>query len=207
MTANAVCIIQPTVEPVSLTEAKLHLRMRTDESPSTNPEDALVALFIAAARRYAEQFTNKAFAAQTWDLYLDAFPATNYIAIPKPPLQYLVSLTYKDSAGASQVVSFMDPSGTVLTETDEYIVDTSMEPGRLYLKNGISWPATIDEAQAIVIRFVCGFADASDIPAEVKAAILLKLSDLYENRGDTEASGRLDSALKALLWPERIVPV
>ena len=75
------------------------------------------------------------------------------------------------------------------------------------MKYGGQWPATLAEAQAVVIRFICGYADSADIPAEVKAAILLKLSDLYENRGDVPAGDRFEAAMKALLWPERVIPV
>lgn len=207
MRSNAICVVQPAIEPISLTEAKLHLRIDDDTSPSTHPDNSLIALFISASRRHVEHFTNKALAEQTWDLYMDEFPEEDYIVIPKPPLQSIVSLTYKDSSGTSQVVSFLDPSGTALMETDDYIVDNSCEPGRLYLKNGMAWPTTYEEAQAVIVRFICGYSATDDIPAEVKAAILLKLSDLYENRGDLAASERLDQALKALLWPERIIPV
>lgn len=207
MTANAICVQQPVIEPVSLAEVKLHLHMDTTESPANDTEAPLLAIYIAAARRYAEHFTNKAFATQTWALYLDEFPEDDYIRLPRPPLQYVEALTYKDSAGALQVVSFIDPSGTPLTETDDFIVDTSSEPARLYLKNGASWPQALEEAQSVVIQYVCGYADMTDVPGEVKAAILLKVSDLYENRGDTAAAERLDATLKALLWPERIVPI
>jgi uncharacterized phiE125 gp8 family phage protein len=207
MTTSSVCIAQPAIEPISLAEAKLHLRIDDNSSPSTNPEDALIAMWISAARRYAELFINKALALQTWDLYLDAFPEEDYIVIPHPPLQYLESMTYRDSAGSYQVVSFLDPSGNALLQTDEYAIDTSIQPGRLYLKSGMSWPAAITEAQSIVIRFVCGYGDPGDVPSEIRAAILLKLSDLYENRGDVAPSERADGAMKALLWPERIVPI
>lgn len=170
-------------------------------------EDADIERCIKTARRHCENFQNRAYVTQTWDLILDRFPAAGYIELPKPPLQSLISLTYKDSAGELQTVSFLDPSGEPLFETDDYIVDTASEPGRLVLKSGKSWPTTYDEAQAVQIRFICGYGEVSDVPDEIKQAILLKVADLYEHRGDEVGDARIDEVIERLLWPERIVPV
>ena len=203
-------ILAPTEEPISLVEARLHLRLDVAETspPSTHPDDTLINIWLKAARRYAENFNSRASITQTWQLYLDRFPRHRYIALPKPPLQYVSSLSYKDSAGTLQVVSFVDPSGTALLETDDYIVDIAQEPGRLCLQNGSTWPATIREAQAVIVEYVCGYSSAADVPADVKASILLKLSDLYENRGDSErthVANTRDDAMKSLLWPDKVV--
>jgi uncharacterized phiE125 gp8 family phage protein len=208
MTTNLVKNSDPIEEPVSLAEAKLHLRLAGDPNASpaeTHPDDGLVLALVKSARRYCESFQNRAYVTQIWDLYLSQFPSESFIAIPKPPLQSVVALTYKDSAGSSQTVSFLDPSGTALMETDDYIVDATCEPGRLCLKNGKAWPTALDEAKAVKIEFVAGYGLAVDVPEDVKAAIKLTLSGLYENRGDSEAE--LSPTLKALLWPDRIVPV
>jgi len=208
MTINLVKKTDPIEEPVSLAEAKLHLRIGGDPDASpaeTHIDDTLVLALIKAARRWCEAFQNRAYVTQTWDLYLDKFPVESFIELPKPPLQSLVALTYKDSAGASQTVSFVDPSGTALLETDDYIVDTTCEPGRLCLKNGKSWPAALLEPKAIEIEFVAGYGAAEDVPDEIKAAIKIALSSLYENRGDAESE--MSSTVKALLWPDRIVPI
>jgi uncharacterized phiE125 gp8 family phage protein len=206
MTINIVLNSAPSEEPVSLNEGKLHLRLDTSP-PSDHPDDSLVTALIKTSRRWCEAFQNRAYVTQTWDLYLDQFPPESFIVIPKPPLQSLVALTYKDSAGTSQTVSFIDPSGTVLGETDDYIIDTTCEPGRLCLKNGKSWPTALLEAKSIEIEFICGYGLAEDVPDEVKTAMLLKLSDLYENRGDAEPGARWEEAAKALLWLDRVVPV
>lgn len=203
-------IVEPTEEPISLFEARLHLRLDVADTspPSTHPDDTLIAIWIETARRNAENFREFAFITQTWRLYLDRFPRERYIPLPKPPLQYVASLSYKDSDGTLQVVSFIDPSGTALLETDDYIVDIAQEPGRLCLQNGSTWPATIREAQAVIVEYVCGYASAADVPADVKASILLKLSDLYENRGDSErthVANTKDDAVKALLWHDKVV--
>lgn len=198
---------EPAVEPISLNEAKLHLRLEVSNTspPATHPDDALITALIKASRRWCEKYQNRAYVTQTWDLYLDEFPEDDYIEIPMSPLQSLVSLSYKDGSGVLQVVSFLDPSGTPLFSTTEYIVDTARS--RLYLKNSGAWPTSLEEAQAVQIRFICGYGLAADVPEEVKSAILLKLSDLYENRGDVAAPERFEAAAKSLLLMDKIIPI
>jgi uncharacterized phiE125 gp8 family phage protein len=196
----------PAEEPVSRDEAKLHLKIDTSP-PTAHPDDSLVDVLIKAARRWCERYQNRAYVTQTWTLYLDRFPDEDYVEIPLPPLQCVESMTYKDAAGTTQTVSFLDPSGTAQLETDDYLVDVARKPGRLYLKYGAYWPSTLDEAQAVQIRFVAGYGLAADIPEEVKSAICLKLSDLYENRGDEAPGGRFEAAVESLLWPDRIMPI
>lgn len=196
----------PAVEPVSLSEAMLHLRIDPESDAAAAESDLIVAL-IKASRQWAEKFQNRAYITQTWNLYLDTFPNAGYIEIPKPPLQYVVSLDYKDSTGSTQTVSFLDPSGTASLETDDYIVDIARQPGRLYLKNGGAWPTCLAEAQAVVIQFVAGYGDPDDVPPMVRQSILLKISSLYENRGDSDAGDNYERAAKCMLWPERVIPI
>jgi uncharacterized phiE125 gp8 family phage protein len=163
------------------------------EAP-TNAEDEDIARYIKVARRYCENFQHRAFITQTWDLYLDQFPCELEIRIPMPPLQSVTWLKYKDMAGILQT-----------WPASNYIVDTVSEPGRIVLANGKSWPTTYDEIQAVQIRFVCGYGDsAADVPEEIGQAILLKVADLYEHRGDEAADPNIERALESLLWPERV---
>jgi len=209
MTYGLVVVTPPAVEPVSLSEAKMHLRI-DDLSPDTTPDNTLISALITSSRRWCEAFQNRSYITRTMALYLDCFPDDDYIEIPKPPLQYVTQIRYLDSAGVEQTISFANPSGGYQLETDDYLVDITREPGRLYLKYGKSWPTTYGQAQDVVITFVSGYGLADSVPEEVKAAIRLKLSDLYENRGDSErthVTNTKEDAVKALLWPERIVPV
>ncbi len=201
-------ITAPTEEPVSLAEAKLHLRMDAEEtSPATtHPDDVLVAALIEAARDWAERFQNRAYITQTWRLSMVAFPTERYIELPRPPLQSLVTLSYWDGT-ATQVVSFVDPSGTALLETDDYLVDIESQPGRLCLKPGLSWPVIESRANAVQIEYVAGYGAASDVPERVKAAIKLRISEMYENRGDQATDQRYKSAAEMLLWMDRIIPI
>lgn len=183
-------VTPPAEEPVSLEEAKSHLRLEGVD------DDAYVAVLIAAARRRCEAYQSRAYITQTWDLYLDGFPAGD-IRIPIAPLESVVSVKYKDTAGSMQT---LDPSC--------YVVDTASEPGRISPACGQSWPSTYGEINAVEIRFVAGYGAAADVPEHIRQAILMTVGDLYEHRGGEEGVDRdIERAVEALLWPDRIVPV
>jgi len=165
----------PTVEPVSLTEAKVHLRLAVGATAAAayTTEDTELGMWITAARSVIEKEIGRALITQSKVLYLDAWPDENYIRIPYPPLQTAV-VTYRleDDDGYDNTLSTID-------------VDTVSDPGRVILQPNESWPTgTLYPDKPIKISFDCGYGDeAADVPKPVKAAILLKISDLYENRG------------------------
>lgn len=166
-------VTAPAIEPVTLTEAKTHLRVDSSD------EDAYISALITAAREIVERIHLwRALITQTWEYVLDDWPDEDVIKIPYPPLQSIVSITYTDEDGNDHTLS-----------TDVYAVDTYSEPGRVVLKPGQTWPtADLWPAGAIRIQFVAGYGDnASDIPQPIRQAILLLVGHLYENR---EATGK-----------------
>jgi uncharacterized phiE125 gp8 family phage protein len=139
----------PTAEPISLTEAKLHLRLAADAGDAIlyDVEDAQLTAMISAARAVAEVETWKALVLQSWDLFLDAWPCGNEIRLPVPPLRKVESIQYTDSSG---VVYTM--------ETTDYEVDTEGTPGRVVLGYQKSWPSvTLSPKNPIRIRFRAGY--------------------------------------------------
>jgi len=69
-------ISPPAVEPVTLDEAKAHLKVDTTD------DDALIATLISAARAKAEWHTGRAFVTQGWTLWLDRWPAADCQYLP-----------------------------------------------------------------------------------------------------------------------------
>jgi uncharacterized phiE125 gp8 family phage protein len=181
----------PVEEPVKLSEAKSQLQLSPDEQ---HADDDLIYSYIRAARIYCEQLLERSLVTQTWDLYLDSFPEEKIIEIPRPPLQSVTWLKYKDGAGALQTL-----------DADTYIVDVVSEPGRIVLANAQSWPDVYDEIQAVQVRFVCGYGLAAAVPENIKSAIKLKLTDLYANRGDSAPNEAVDRAIKALFSSDEIL--
>jgi len=186
----------PTEEPISLEEAKRHLRLAVTagDASSYNEEDGLLERLIATARGQAETSTGRALITQTWNLYLDAWPAGDFIEVPLPPL-VSATVTYR----------LEDDSGYDNTFSD-VVVDTVREPGRITLLDGYTWPTEdLYTTNAIKVTFIGGYGGADDVPYEIKSAVLLMLSDLYENRGDVVVGttiGKNDAA-DMLLLPYR----
>lgn len=183
-------ITAPATEPVTLAEAKAHLRVEHTES------DGLITDLITMAREYCEGFQNRQYITAAWDLWLDAWPDKDYIRIPRPPLQSVESVKY---FGTDNTEYTMDPAG--------YFVDNKSEPGRVALAYGQSWPiATLRPAGGVVIRFDAGYGDAKDVPQKVKQAILLKVELDFDRHEPADAENLL-KAVKRLLWLDRVVNV
>lgn len=159
--------VAPAAEPVSLAEAKAHLRVDIDD------DDDYISGLISAARQYVETATRRAFISQTWRLSLDRWPAGDAIELRKPPLASVSSIVYRDSDGASTTWG-----------TSNYIVDTDSEPGRIVLADGASWPSvTLYPVNPIQVTYVAGYGAAgSSVPQYLRHAVLLLVAHWYENR-------------------------
>lgn len=164
-------VTAPTSDPVSLAEVKEHLRITSTD------EDALITSLVGSAKESGETITGRALITQTWDLSLDSFPQV--IDIPKPPLQSVTSITYIDTDGATQTLA-----------STEYTVDTKTEPGRIVPAYGKSWPSTRDIVNAVTVRFVAGYGNATAVPKSLKQAMLMHIEHMFGNRG-TVAIGNI----------------
>ena len=204
-------ITEPAAEPVTLAEAKSHLRITASD------EDANITTWIKTAREYCEGYQNRAYITQTWELALDSFPIQQIgqispgglsgwiqyeriIKIPLPPLQSVTSIKYYDTSGTEKEFS-----------SDDYEVDTYSQPGRISLGYGKSWPSIIlRPVNGVIITFIVGYGDTADkVPEKVKQAIKVLIGELYEHREVTDVKElkEVPFAVHALLGLERIWPV
>ena len=184
----------PTEYAVSLSEAKDHLRItHTDD-------EGYITSLIKAAQDRIELLTGRKLISQTWKYYLQEFPGENYIVLPYGQLTSVTHLKYTDSGATVN---------TDWDEDDEWTKDTDSDPGRIILKYGESWPtSTLAEENPIEIQFVCGWSTRSDVPEQIKHAIKIAISDLYENRESymVGLSAQRLNTIDALLLPYRIFP-
>ena len=175
----------PSVEPVTTTNQKDW--MRVDGSD----EDTLIGNLAAASRAYVEMSTNRQMITATWVYKFDTFPKGD-IVLPISPLQSVTSITYVDTAGATQTWS----SGL-------YTVDTASDVGRVRPIYDEDYPSSRGYAQDIVVTFVAGYGDASsDVPDTALTAIKLLASNWFENR-ESNAPIELKEvpmALQTLIW-------
>lgn len=151
----------PTVEPVTLAEAKLHLRVDVAD------DDALITRLISAAREQCEQELDRSVAPQTVQLLLPAFP-DGAIPLPRGPVTAVTSLQYVDQAGTLQTVSALN-----------YTLDDSQVDAYLQPAFGFAWPATRDEPNAVRVTYTAGWVTA---PSAVRQWILLAVGTMYASR-------------------------
>lgn len=196
-------ISPPTVEPISLDEARQHLRVDDFGSPPEHPDDALISAQVSAAREWCEGDLGLSLAPQVLELgrsgFTDgwAWPASiypepgRYISLPFGPVAGVVSVSYLDGDNALQTLS---PAS--------YTVDTYSRPARLYGAYATSWPTTYMVPNAVKIRYLAGYSldgdspmDTEPLPRSLRAMILLTLGHLYEQREQTTELKLMDLPL------------
>ena len=180
-------VTAPVGEPVSIEEAKTHLGY-----DATDREAELHRMIIAARRR-AEQATERAFFTQTWDLRLDYFPLV--IELRKPPIISVTSVTYVDVDNATQ--TFDDA---------KYNVDIYGEPGRIVLDDGQTWPTTRHEVNAVTVRFVAGYGTAAgSVPAEARDLILMLVQQSFLGvQAEAVLQDAIDALIADLSWSPKL---
>lgn len=199
-------VVGPKSEPLTLDEAKKHLRIDTTD------EDVLTSIRLKAARSACEQHMSRALINQRWKLTLDRFPREmEPLRLYRPPFRALVSLRYMDENQAWQT---MDP----LT------LRTVKDANAAWLVPNDNWPDTYDAIGVVEATWDAGYIDGlavpqgggdpqpSDgdptdaIPFEIKAAILLTLGTLdvfHEDAVSGTIVTQLPRGAEALMSPFR----
>lgn len=153
------------VEPISLTEAKTHLRITGTE------DDTYIARLITAATSTVQNRYWTQICTATFDEYFDAWPASQF-SLRKSPTLTVTSVKYTDTAGVSQTAAT-----TVWEQADEN------SQGIVRLKYDQTWPSGLrGQADDIVIRYTAGYGDASATPEPIKQALLMVVADMYAFR-------------------------
>jgi uncharacterized phiE125 gp8 family phage protein len=161
-------VTPPVEEPLSVSEAKSHLRS------TTTAEDDQVWAWIRAAREQVERDADVALLTQTWDIALDGFPGGfGMLRLLKRPLQSVTWIRYTDAVGVIQTLA-----------TNQYVLDTSSRTPRIGLTDIGSWPAVaVRQFQPVTVRVVVGWASAGLIPESLLQAVKMWLPPFQERRG------------------------
>mgnify|MGYP000880045008 CR=1 FL=1 len=158
-------ITAPASDPVTLSEAKAHLRF------TSSAEDALITSLIVAARDLCERETGQALLAQTWESSFNAFG--DEMLLGRAPVQSITSIKYTDENGAEQTLA-----------TTEYVLDNAgQSAARVVIAPNKTWPnVQTGSINAVRIRYVAGYASANAVPQPIKQWMLLQIGHWFKNR-------------------------
>lgn len=177
-----------TAEPLTLAEAKAHLRI------DDTSDEAYITSLIIVARRWVEQYCGRALIRQTWVYSRDNWPREREISLPGGRMLNLIGCTYLDSTGTERPM-------TVLADTDSV-------PARVVLPADADWPTVeLYPVNPVRVEYECGYGDAVDVPDTVKQAMLLLIGHWYEHReavADRSLTQQMEFAVDALLSSERV---
>lgn len=168
MTRPIVTVSAPASEPpVSLAEAKAHLRVTWDD------EDADIQAYLDAAIAVLDGPTGtlgRAMCAQSWQ-HVCAKPDCGKVWLTAQP-NALSSIHYLDPATETET------EGTIA----DFRVHTDGYRFAIVPKTGKAWPVTASRSDALKLVFTTGYGAASEVPKPIKQAILLLVGHWFKER-------------------------
>ncbi len=153
--------------PVTIAEAREHLSLHSSN-------DVRILPLLNAAIRWVETQVRLSLQEQTLLLTLDQWPSRGSIRLPRSPVDEVSEISYLDAAGDEQT-----------WDDAEYAVSLNSLPVVIEPVSGKSFPALINQAGAVTITYTTTAAGLTD---DLKAAILLKLSELVDGYDEQRAA-------------------
>jgi len=178
-------LVKPSELPVSLAEAKLQIGLLD------NYHDALLLSFIEATTQFVEHYIKGRLVTQEV-----RFVGESFGPLPVAQVQSIDSMAYDDVDGVAQTLS-----------ASEYYVDLSgIQP---VIEPVSDWPfLQAGKSGSVRIDATVGYGGVNDVPADIKAAILIRVKEMFANRGETVTgmggvAASSPITVKALLNPYR----
>lgn len=182
----------PAIEPVTLAEAKAHLRI------DGSAEDTLILSLIITSRLHIEAALGLALITQSWSYFINAWPLAPELALPVRPVQSIAA-----------VKLYAPDEAVTIVPADTYLLDSAGARARLIRQGNLTWPLPSRTANGIEIAFVAGYGDAAaDVPAPIRQAILLLVTHWHEHREPVAigvATAPVPTMVSELLQPYRQV--
>ena len=180
----------PALEPISLAEAKAHLRV------DGSVEDALIQSLIVTSRLHVEAALGLALITQSWSCFLDRWPKGGRLVLPLRPV-----------AAVSHVRIWNDEGVPETLAPSLFLLDGHGDPPRLVALSGSPPLSPGRTVNGIEVAFTGGFGAApSDVPATIRHALLLLVAHWYENREPIEIGAGVNAVpamVSDLLAPYR----
>lgn len=195
-------ITPPPAEPITLIEAKSHLRVAHDL------ENEDIQSLIKVAREKCELISNRSYVQQTWELTFDYWPEFPF-ELKSPPLLEVVKIEYKD-----------EDSNIAEWDSNNYVVDDYSFVPKIGLNNDYSIPSVnLYPVNAIIVTYKAGHEPddsgaetdyTANIPERYKHAIKLLIGEWYSFREEIISGTvpqKIPDGVKYLLGPDRVMNV
>jgi uncharacterized phiE125 gp8 family phage protein len=165
-------IAPPTALPLSVADAKAHLRVETPD------EDGYIEGLLKAAIAHVEAGTGVALISQTWRVYLDEWPDDCLVELPLHPVRSILAVTVFDAEGAPQAL-----------DANLWRLDAVSRPARLVFR---APPDPGLAPNGIEIDLRAGFGDTgNEVPDQLRRAVLLLVAHWHELRGSAPDAAML----------------
>ena len=181
----------PAVEPLTVAEAKLHLRVDISD------DDVFIGTLITAAREWVEAYLDRTLITTQLILRAAEFP-TEELELARPPM------ATAGTATAVVITYTLADTTTATLSTALYRVDRTSTPGNVApIING-TWPSdVIEDANAVAVTYWAGYGPTSaSVPATIRHACLMLIGHWYESRSTVlvgVTSKPLEFAVESLL--------
>lgn len=155
----------PGPPPVTVTEAKDHLRLHSDA------DDEILTQLLHTATEAVEAYTRRDVRANTYNLLLDEFE--DRICVRRDLVDAITSVSYTVS------------SSPVVVSSSVYYLRRDVQSSEILLQEDQVWPTDGDiREQGITIVFTT--TTPAYLVEVAKSAVLRIVAHLYENRGDVD---------------------
>ena len=154
-------VTAPTAELLTLDEVRMRLRIPYQD------EDVDLQAMLYGATEMLEASLGRSLRAATVRWWYDDVPRGRTVWFPEP-VRAVASVTTYDTSGASAVVS-----------AALYEVDTRHH--RLVVRETADWPPSdLRATNALAIEATVGYAAPTDVPFDLREALLLQVMALYQ---------------------------
>lgn len=163
-------VTPPDGYPVSLEQAKAHLRVDHDE------DNTLIEAAIAAAVSHLDGYSGilgRALVPQEWSEYAGFWPASRVVSLRLAPVIEITEVRARVTDGSETV---LDPSAYRL------LAGASSRPMLIFGVDA-ALPALHAAPDALTVSYRAGYEDADGnpaVPPAIISAILLMVGDLYK---------------------------
>ena len=208
---NVTVVAPPPFQPITLADVYRGLRLDTEGSPETHPDDTMLVGHIAAACADVEKRLHRSIIRQTLRASYAAFPSPTLSG--RNPAQTALSLPGAPVVSVSSV-QYHDTENTLRTvDAAAYYLTDEQQP-RLRFTTGFLAPSVYDRPDAVRVTYVVGYAPsgsppttqadyAANVPPPIKQACILGVQALYDDLQPADWD-RLQRAIESLVQPYRV---